>query len=183
VSVVENRPAPQYGEYATPEEQARAAGLEYIPPVAAERATLQPDPPAGPQLQHPGEPVRRRPYDRFFTVVLLAIAAFSLAQSIPNDLDFSASLSADLSRTGIGTFPDVVLADRIGIWLLVAQSILVVLTFVWAIFAMRRGRTSFYIPILGAIAFGIVVVILCIVMFNSSPTFLKEMTDYLQKSG
>jgi hypothetical protein len=185
VTVVDDRPAPQYGEYATPEEQARAAGLKYIPPVAAERVMQQPEPPVGQDIPGPQAPTlqRQRPYDRFLTVVLLAIAGFSLAQSIPNDLDFSASLDTVLKRAGVGSFTDAALADRVGIWLLVAQSILVVLTFVWAISAMRRGRASFYIPIIGALAFAIVVVIVCIVMFDSSPAFVKQMTEYMQKSG
>ena len=32
--MTEPRPRPQYGEYASPEDQAKAAGLEFVPPVA-----------------------------------------------------------------------------------------------------------------------------------------------------
>src|SRR5690606_16253187 len=59
---------PQYGEYATPEEQRRLAGL---PPVDAtpEVAVVQAEPAAPAQT---AAPAPARPWDRIITIALLA---------------------------------------------------------------------------------------------------------------
>lgn len=138
-------PQPRYGQYATSEEQRARMGE----PASAARPVSPPAPEvaARPALS-PG-----RLIDRAATVALLVYGIVSVVQSIPVVLDATRLLQT----MGI----DAELADPAGMrgWGVLA---VVVLTLGWiatALFAWRRarrGRMTFWIPIVGAVVFNVI---------------------------
>lgn len=153
--MTDERPRPQYGEYATPEQQAAAMGQTYVPPT--------PEPPA-PTASAPDKAldyVRPTSYPgRFITVFLLVLGAFNLVTGVPAYLDLSKAFNASASEWG-GSLPDLPSSvNAAGIPVLVANVVLYGLTVLWSVWAMRRGRPSAYIPIVGFFAFATVFFIL-----------------------
>jgi hypothetical protein len=181
--VTDERPLPQYGEYATPEQQAAAMGIEYVP---ADQKEPQASSTPASALAHPapsprdvvrdipapaGAVARRspRPYDRFFTYVLLGVATYSLISGIPDFVNFAGVFSDQLVKLGLPEYSQPALAGQIGIALLVSQAVLYALTFWLAIRQMRRGRPAFFIPVLGAIVFLIISCVLFLIAFHADP--------------
>jgi hypothetical protein len=151
----EPRPLPEYGEYATPEQQAAAMGRVYVPPPdPATRIPLAP--PASDGYPTPPAPTVRTLLDRLVTLFELG-------------LGFAALLGTDFSRlaentnTGLvamGSSQRVSLAiDHYSWFLLGANIVLLLASTFWAYAALRRGRLAFYIPIVGFLALTIVLVV------------------------
>jgi len=148
--MTEDRPVPQYGEYATPEQQAAAMGRAYLPPPQGAPHPLGPTAPGAPteQLRGDGSFV-----DRFVTVFQLGVGLVSLLSS---DW-FHLSEQGNIALEEIGRTTRIpVLVDQYG-WVLLALNILFLLgTIVWVYVTLRRGKRAFYIPFLGLFAFTIV---------------------------
>jgi hypothetical protein len=144
------RPAPQYGEYATPQQQAAAMGQEYIAPVPAPTPASTPRPVAASQqgqLPEYGHLV-----DRFATVVQLGYGLFTLITS--DWFDFSTNANVALAKAGLVLRVPVVL-DHYGWVLLGANILFLAATTVWAYARLRLGRRAYYIPFVGYCAFAI----------------------------
>jgi Family of unknown function (DUF6264) len=195
----EERPRPQYGEYATPEQQAHAMGKRPIPPLRhqpemppppdpAKRvvdSTQVPDPTQVPDSTRGDlEPTsgigsaRRvvgHPVDRIFTIVLLGLGLFQLLDSIQGYLDFRVALNQLATQFGL-TFAAPAAATQAGYWILASNVVLLVLTAVVAIRAVRRSRIAFYIPLIGYVVFEIVMVT---IVMTSVPSFTHLMSTYL----
>jgi hypothetical protein len=159
--MTDDRPAPQYGEYATPEQQAAAMGHAYVaplpPPPAGAPHPAAPAPP-GEQLrgqQQRGEQLRGNGHfiDRFVTVFQLGIGLLFLISS--DWFHLAENANSALAETGITTrLPTSV--DKYG-WVLLGVNILFLLaTIVWAYATLRRGRRAYYIPFVGYFAFSVV---------------------------
>jgi len=173
------RPRPQYGEYATPEEQrarirrpevteALEAGVAPEPePVADQRATAKPAP-------MPVPTTRGGKIDRIVTFGLLIYGFFSVITTIIQLLNFPEyannfarvfRVDATFTNLTAGYLWGAAAAAITGIgWLLTA-----VLT--WR--SMKRGRISFWIPIVGALVFATIAALLSIVGMASDPQFLS----------
>jgi hypothetical protein len=218
--MTEDRERPQYGEYATPEQQRRAMGLPPVdepqtsrvpvrPPTStpasapASASTPAPTPaptptpetrsgpdasplvpgvqndadPDAPALPRGGGGVRR---DRLVTVTLLACGAITVATSIRGYLDFSSSIEQLDASLGVGKFGHAELADQTGIWLLVIEIVLYAASLLVALRLLRRGRISFYVPLLGALAFWIVSAIALWVLFQANPTVMSQIDGLLR---
>jgi Family of unknown function (DUF6264) len=150
--MTDDRPAPQYGEYASPEQQAAAMGRAYVPPPPPEAAPhpAAPPPPGAPaeQLRGDGSFV-----DRFVTVFQLGVGLVTLIGS--DWFQFSEQGNIGLAEMGSSTRLPAVL-DQYG-WILLAINIVCLLaTIVWAYATLRRGKRAFYIPFVGLFAFTIV---------------------------
>ncbi|MEJ1229530.1 MAG: DUF6264 family protein [Galbitalea sp.] len=145
--MTDDRPAPQYGEYATPEQQAKAMGRPYVAPAPQTE-------PAAPV--EPGQAAAAPPggyANRFFTIFLLGLGALTLLSNVPTYFNYAASLKSALSLAGVSdaTVPSSV--NAIGVPTLVAHVVLYVATILVSLWALRRGRVSFYIPIVGWLVF------------------------------
>lgn len=148
-------PRPQYGEYASPEEQSRRAGRDLpVTPAPAEpvlsvppsAAPARPAPAAGDAAAAPSWNV-----DRLITLVLLAYGLVNVITSAISYLDPSAFLTQMMQVLGIeGTFTNHAQAKVWGI----AAAIVLILgwtgTAVWALSSLRRGKRSWWIPLVGA---------------------------------
>ncbi|MDZ5144441.1 DUF6264 family protein [Microbacterium testaceum] len=175
----EARPRPQYGEYATPEEQrarirrpevteALEAGVAPQPePVAPSSSAAKPAP-------TPVSTTRGGQIDRIVTFGLLIYGLFSVVTSIIQLLNFPEyannfarvfRVDATFTNLTAGYLWGAAAAAVTGIgWLLTAM-------FTWR--SMKRGRISFWIPIVGALVSTVIAAVLSLVGMASDPQFLS----------
>ncbi|HEY2643767.1 MAG TPA: DUF6264 family protein [Galbitalea sp.] len=160
----DDQPRPQYGEYATPEQQAAAMGREYSPPKTSPVSSPPPTPPVqAVQPQSLGIVL-----NRIITILFLAYGAIMFINDIPIYQDFAASFNKVLATAGN---PTRVSSDFnvVGTWALVANVVLYLAAVALSFWQLRRGRLSFYIPVAGFVAFLLVLVILAITIGHFSP--------------
>lgn len=181
--MTDERPRPQYGEYATPEQQAAAMGKKYVPPQP-----VAPTPPVAQQesahrdgtnsADRQGSaagayPGRQPGYaNRFLTVFLLALGGLNLLTAVPGYLNLTSTFKAFMKAYGTAgiTVPSSI--NGAGIPVIIANVVLYGLTVFLSALALRRGRASVYIPILGFLVFGLVVAILISIY---APGYLTEL--------
>lgn len=180
------RPRPQYGEYATPEEQrARIKqpdiGLVYEPaPVADENVSSPAPAPASPQVvgsrPTPAEPPRGRAVDRIVTFALLAYGLVNVISTFPALVDFAAYTETMLSLLGVdATLSDPAAGRPWGIAAAVVLALGWVLTTVLSWFNLRRGRLTWWIPLAGGIVFTFVSATLALVPIMNDPAVWEAM--------
>lgn len=130
-----SRPAPQYGEYATPEEVAALRGL-----------SPDPAPTPAPAAPPPRAAATGR-WDRPITIALLAFGVLNLVQYAGPLLDFEYFLEQSTVGTEFERV-DFLDAARVGgvVLFLVCLALLVAST-VLAVRRLRRGRLAFWIPL------------------------------------
>ena len=152
------RPAPQYGEYATPEEQ-RAAIREPAPSFAYDDAApAVPRPVAPPQQStrpmhattRAAQPTRRA--DRVITLILLAYGLVTVISAVAQLWHFADFAQTWMRVAGIaGEFTNIAQGD---LWGRIGAALLVLGWLATAIVSLRvlsRGRISWWIPLVGAI--------------------------------
>lgn len=163
---------PQYGELATPEEQRRAAGL----PPSVEVAPVPPTASA----ESPAEPVKAAPRrsraDRIITIALLAYGLVNVITTGLAYLDLPSVMDDNMRLLGIdGEFTNFAQGR---LWGAIAAMVLVA---GWAITAavsirrLRRGRLSWWVPLVGAVATILVVSICIAVPMAGDPAFIGYM--------
>ncbi|HEX5858417.1 MAG TPA: DUF6264 family protein [Microbacterium sp.] len=186
----ETRPdRPQYGEYATPEEQrARIAqpdatwALETgqaVNATPAESASVPTAPaarPAGPAAKP--VPSRGRLVDRVVTIGLLAYGLFVVISSFVALTDFSTFANMWMDTVGIeGEFTNVAQGR---LWGTIAAA---VFAFGWLISAviswqmLRRGRITFWVPLVGALVSYLAVTALLLVPLLGDPAIAQYLTS------
>ncbi len=161
------RPRPQYGEYATPEEQrARirqpdidaaleagtgGAAVAASPAVVVPRAGV----PAAPAVA--AAPVSRgRTVDRVVTFALLTYGLVNVVTAIPALVDFAAYADTVFQLLGV----DVELSDPAAgrPWGIAAALVLGIgwlITAAVSWWSMRRGRLTWWIPLVGGLVFSV----------------------------
>ncbi len=171
-----NQPRPEYGEYATPEEQARAAGLEYVPP--SQRPA--PAPVVRADDVEDAAP-RRSPVDRYITLLFLIFGAITLLESINGDLHFAGQLKDFATGLGVSSVAIPAGVQSAGYWLLAANVVLFSGTVALAMFALSRQKISFYIPIVG---FFVYLIVYSIILNAAVPDLIRQVGNHvLQVSG
>lgn len=160
----DERPArPEYGEYASPEDQAAASGVQphWEPPAVAGGAP---------------EPERAAPrrWDVVLTVLLVAIGAYTTINSVGAYLDLPGTFQRLYDAYGYtGTFPATDLARPIGVVLAIVEPVALVLAVALSARQMRRGRVTFWIPLtIGAVATILASVLLVVVLWQD-PGFVQ----------
>jgi hypothetical protein len=195
----DERPRPQYGEYATPEQQAHAMGKRPIPPLRhlpempppPDPAKRVVDPTQLPNSTKAPDPTNRvldptqgigsaprvagHPVDRVFTIVLLGLGLFQLLDSIQGYLDFRVALNQLATQFGL-SYAAPAAAAQAGYWILASNVVLLVLTAVVAIRFVRSSRIAFYVPLIGYLLFEIVMVT---IVMTIVPSFTHLMSSYL----
>ena len=147
----DDRPLPQYGEYATPEQQAAAMGRKYVAP--------EPEmDPAAPAQVLPQAYLARPPgyANRFLTVFLLGLGAVSLLGNIPTFFSLATALKGAATAAGVASVTVPASANAAGIPILIANVVVYLAAVLLSIRALRRGRVSFYIPVAGFVIFVLV---------------------------
>lgn len=152
----ESRPRPQYGEYATPEEQ-RASIREPVREPSAPVVLAAPVASAA-----PAAPVRRRTVDRIMTFALLAYGLITVVSAVPQLWDFSGFAQTWMDLAGVdGTFTNTAQGD---LWGRVGAGVFALGWLLTAVLAWRSviaGRLSWWIPVVGA-AVSFVIVTICL---------------------
>ncbi|MBD3942355.1 hypothetical protein IF188_11660 [Microbacterium sp. NEAU-LLC] len=180
-----SRPRPQYGEYASPEEQ-RARIQQPAPewqqpvtpptPVVTDAADAG-IPSAAPRAERVvGAAPRPRTVDRVVTIALLVYGLFNVVTSIPSFLDYAAY--ADTMFTVLGL--DVTLSDPAagrpyGIAAAVVLAAGWLATALVSLWSMRRGRLTWWIPLSAGILFTFVTGILLAIPLMSDPAVLDAL--------
>ncbi|WP_295790229.1 DUF6264 family protein [uncultured Microbacterium sp.] len=168
-----DRPRPQYGEYATPEEQ--RARIQRPEVTEALDAGVAPAPAADPEPSTVATPLARGPrWDRILTFGLLVYGLVSTVSTIVQLLDFpnyaeSAAriLGSQASYTNLsaGYVWGAAAALTYGIgWLVTA-----VLT--WR--RLGRGRVAFWIPLVGFAVTATIAAVCVTVALTSDPQFMS----------
>jgi hypothetical protein len=193
--MTEQRPRPQYGEYASPEEQARAIGVPLDPAhhasaphasashagtphaSAAQAVTPPAAPPAAPAAPVVGSEAAtarvRRSRDVVVTVVLLGIGLAWTLLSIPGTSDLAGTLDRTYALQGYtGHYGPVALASALGLAMNISTLVLWGISCAISIALLRRHRRAFYVPLIGAVVSGLVVVALTIVAMYNDPGLL-----------
>lgn len=166
---------PQYGEYATPEEQRARAGL---PPV--EQVSTASAPAPAPPLQQPAVgPAAARPRNRagvMITAVLLGVGLMNVLYSIPEFLDLSSTLEQTLKLLGgDGSFSNFAAAKTWGVIALVVMLAGYGLTLWLALRRIRSGRSSWWVPLVGFVVTMLVVSVCVSVPMLGDPVFTQTL--------
>lgn len=175
---------PQYGEYATPEQQRVAAGLPPIETVQMETvqveqlnaqgdaAAVASDPTADPEAA----PAPRRA-DRIATIALLAYGLINVLFTAGSYLDLPSVLDGTLEMLGIaGEFTNYTQGR---LWGGIAAVVLVIGWLITAVVALRRlrtGRLTWWVPLVGAAATLFVTSLCVMVPMLSDPAFMAALT-------
>lgn len=158
---------PQYGEYATPEEQRARAGL---PPVSIESPASAD---AAPQPVRPAASnAAERPAGRLITLVLLGVGLINVLSSIPQFVNMSSTLNESMALLGVeGEFSNFAAART---WGTIAVVVLLAgyAATVWLSFRqLKRGKSAWWIPLVGfVVTMSLVSACISVVML-SDPAF------------
>jgi hypothetical protein len=181
----DERPRPQYGEYA-PE------GWTWQPPAGehtsdpAPQMSTPPAPPSSAALAAASARSARpdRPVDRIITIVLLVVGVFGLwnaigtLQSLPTLLPEALRQTSEMLGNGGAAFdytpgpevPALILSGQI------IQVVLLVLTAWWSIARLRARRLAFWVPLVGgALSFVALYAIMFAVIVND-PALVERLS-------
>ena len=172
---------PEFGEYASPQEQARAIARSQ--PDAASQST-SPEPPRGPAPEHTaaatstaGAGPAAGPLDRMVTVTLLALGLVYLIGGAGGYLDLPRTLDTVYAQFGIGSYTPTGATPAFGIAFVASQSVIWIVVAAWSYRRLSRGRRSWWVPVLGAVATFLVTVALFGALLWSDPAFLAYVTS------
>ncbi|WP_033104847.1 DUF6264 family protein [Microbacterium profundi] len=159
---------PQYGEYATPDEQRRLAGL---PPADAV--------PAAPSIEQPAQPApapsiaKARPWDRIVTIALLAYGLVNVVMTGLSYLDLPTVMNESMRILGVeGEFTNFAQGK---LWGTTAAILLVVGWVITAWLSLRRlrtGKLTWWVPLVGAAATMLIVSICIMIPMMGDPAFM-----------
>lgn len=176
------RPAPEYGQYASEEERAEAI-------ARFGGSTTEPGATSGPPTVGvtPGLPMpptrvdtvpasRSNLVDRMITVFLLAFGAVSVVGSAANFLSLGTTLPEMVKELGMGEFHSSAQTAGLGIVMFVSQVLLWVVAAVWSYRRITRQKLSWWVPVLfGALSF-ILLSILLGSALTSDPNFVPTLS-------
>lgn len=184
---------PQFGEYATPEEQARRAGRtpdaavgEHVvntvspamppAPVAPVPAPTIPDSTAS-AAATAGERRPPHPANRIITLALLGYGLFNVILSVISYSDTTSVMNEALSILGAqGEFTNHAQGR---LWGTIASIVLITgwtLTAAWSVLRLRAGRVSWWVPLVGGVVFTIAASVCLTVPMFGDPAFLAVLT-------
>lgn len=171
-------PRPQFGEYATPEEQ-RARIREPAPWQLAAVTPVMTDAPEAGTPSMPAVAERRpRPVDRIVTFALLAYGLVNVISSVPAFLDYGAYAETMLAMLGV----DVQLADPAAgkAWGIAAVLVLAIgwcATVAVSVWNLRHNRLTWWIPLVGGVVFTFVAGTLMTVPLMNDPAVWQALLD------
>lgn len=180
------RPRPQYGEYATPEEQrARIRQPDVTEALEAGEAVAAVAPAPAPAPAEASAPAAVAPAtkprsqaNRLATIALLAVGAVNVLFSVFGYLDIAPAIQRSMDVIGMpGEFTNTAAAQT---WGAIAAVVLVAGYLITAIAAWRRlsaGKISWWIPLVGAVATFVIVSACLMVPLVGDPAFNAYVTS------
>lgn len=119
--------------------------------------------------------------DAVITITLLGLGLAWVLLSIPSAADFVGTLNRTYALQGYtGHYGPVALASTIGLTINISSIALWGITCAVSIAVLRRHRRAFYIPVIGAVVTGIVVIALTLVAMLNDPGLITYVNS-LQK--
>lgn len=181
----DERPRPQYGEYA-PE------GWTWEPPAdqradaaaSAPHPAPPPHPPLPPNPQAPS-PVAAtvatapRSVDRFFTILLLAIGAVGAWNTSVSLQQLPGAIQTVYSQQGVGTYTPQEWLPTLALIGTVFMLALYAAVLGWSIARLRARKVAFWVPLVGGAVAVVATIALTSIVFLTDPTFqsyLERMT-------
>ncbi|WP_314507214.1 DUF6264 family protein [uncultured Microbacterium sp.] len=183
------RPRPQYGEYATPEEQrarikqpdlTRLLETGQDPDalhgaVPADSPSLATKPATAPAA---GAMTRGRFTDRVVTIALLVYALVNVVTSIPSMIDYGGYVSTVLNLLGVdGELADPAAGRPWGVTAALVLAIGWLLTAYVSWRSLARGRITWWIPLVAGAVFTVITGVLLMVPIVSDPTLWNAILD------
>jgi hypothetical protein len=183
------RPRPQFGEYASPEEQRasikvpRESAHDESVPIARKGPVARTGPqPDQPRQAGPRPAVRattRTPAgagDRIATVALLVIGFLNVIATVPGMFDLAGTINSTFQQMGLGSFTPTPGATVTGIGLAIFYVVAWTATLVLSLRRLRSGRITFWVPLVAGVVVTIVAMICFLVLFLGDPSFVEYMT-------
>lgn len=198
-----SRQAPNYGEYATPLEQATAMGIPLAkatdpstpaPDASARVSGLSPEAlkdlavPRASDIRSTKSPVTGdgaagaatapppHRVDRFVSAVFLGIGAWAVLQQVFATDYLSRSLTAAFAQMGYGTFTPPPVTSTMDTVLKGVVVLLFVITATVTSRRLRRGRMAFWVPLVGGVAGLIATTIIITILVSMDPSFVQMIT-------
>jgi hypothetical protein len=191
----ERRPRPQYGEYATPEEQrARIKDPSAHPfgspaqPSAGERGSYGersgvPIPPIA-RADVPEETAQpsarqratNRGVDRIATLALLALGLYSVLSTLVTMADLAGYLDSTMKQLGIGSYTATPTTAVIAVVISVVNVVAWLVSAPLSMLSLRAGRISFWIPLTAGVVVTVITAICYAVLLMSDPSFVASVT-------
>ncbi|MGR0318305.1 DUF6264 family protein [Agromyces sp. ZXT2-3] len=178
----DERPRPQYGEYA-PE------GWSWQPPAddrtdAAASAPAPPPPPAAPARgpePATGDATTRPPRttDRFFTILLLALGAIGAWNTSVSLQQLPGAIQGVYTDQGVGTYTPQPWLPTLALVGTVFMLALYAAVLGWSIMRLRARKLAFWVPLVGGAVAFLATMVLTSIVFLTDPTFqsyLEQMT-------
>jgi hypothetical protein len=167
--MTDQRPRPQYGEYATPQAQAQAMGLSS--PGHAPAPAAGPAAPTAAGAAAPTARGRRGQANLVVTVALLALGLVNVATSIGSYLDLPGAIQTVYDQLGYGTYTADALAHSLGILAVVLSVVIWLATAAVCALLIRKHRLSWWVPLVGAAVLFVAIAIVMTVAVASDPAF------------
>jgi hypothetical protein len=178
-----DRKRPQFGEYASPEEQRAAIkdpslNPHYAPPAPAEHQAppMPGEPSTQPVGAHPGERqagILGHPTDRVFTIALLVIGLYSMISTIMTRGDIAAQMTLAYHSLGIGAdYTATARTDLVGNVVAIVFAVLWIVAAGLSYWRMRRGGRAFWIPLTAGVLAAVVRAVGYAMLMLADPTFV-----------
>ncbi|HUG50716.1 MAG TPA: DUF6264 family protein [Terrimesophilobacter sp.] len=164
--MTEQRPRPQYGEYATPQVQAQAMGL----PTPAHAVPSVPPPVPDARPADTGH--RRQQTNLIVTVTLLALGLVNVGMSVGSYGNLGATIQTVYDTLGYGTYTSGALAASLGIVAIVVSVVVWLVTAAVSALLLRKHRVSWWVPLVGATLVFVAIAIIMTVAVVSDPAFM-----------
>ncbi|MCU1526126.1 MAG: hypothetical protein JWO18_3020 [Microbacteriaceae bacterium] len=160
------RPRPQYGEYATPQEQAKAVG-------ASAPHFGHAIPPASPPTYSapPAAKTTPRRWDLVLSTALLAYGLINVFSGFFQFSDLGRLIDGVYATQGVGQFTPTSLSATLGIVINASNVVLWIATAFVTVRLLRRQKLAFYVPLIGGAVASIVAASCLMVLLFSDPAF------------
>ena len=172
-----SRPRPQYGEYATPEEQRRRSGNDMIAPVVHAPVVAETPVPAATDAVRPAHPA-----DRLAALALLAYGLWNVISSAVTFLNPSSLMTTMMQMLGIsGNFSNY---EQAKTWGMVAAILLIVgwtATAAWTLLRLRRGKLAWWVPLVGGAVFVTLSSLCMLIPFYADPAVISYLNGLGKK--
>lgn len=169
------RPRPQYGEYASPEEQ--RARIQRPEVTEALEAGVAPAPEPAAESAPAANRARGPLADRVATFVLLVYGLISVISTITQLLDFPGYAERAAQILGVdATYTALSTGYVWGAVASVVYAIGYLLTAALTWRRLRRGRIAFWVPLVGFVATTLVAGVCITIALTADPAFLSALT-------
>jgi len=162
---------PEYGEFASPEEQRKHVRqpLPDLDQPPAGYGPLEPRQPRQP-VAATGAP---RQGDRIATWVLLGIGLVNVLFTAPGYFGLAEQFAVVFEILGIGEFTNIAQAQSQGPLAAIALIVGFALTLWLSVRRLRTGKLTWWLPIVGAVVTNIAVYMILSPVFTNDPAFME----------